>query len=99
MQRVAIMNLRIFDFHVSGGIGKQNTPVWFRRRDVNIVKIRAALCVKVNPQFQTFNLQIFQIDIAAQIQGVKILDAHRSQQAINLAKFLAGKGIVEIQTK
>src|SRR5215831_12681981 len=82
---------------MSGRVGKQDARIGLRRRDMNVAKIRTALRVEVHPQFQSLNLQIFEIDVAAQVKGVKILYANRRQHAIDLAEFLAGGRVIEFK--
>src|SRR5258707_14917953 len=82
-----------------GRVSKQDARVRLGRRNVYVAKVRSALRVKVYPKVQAFDGQVFQIDIAPQIQGIKILDPHRRQQAIDLAEFLAGARIEELNAE
>src|SRR2546430_428446 len=66
---------------------------------MDVAKIRSALVVKDDPYFQAFNFQVLKVDVAAQVQGVEVLDAHGSQQAIDLAEFLAALRVVQLDTQ
>ena|SRR2546426_11582667 len=64
-----------------------------------VAKIRSALVVKGHPRFQAFDFQVLEVDVAAQVQGVEILDAHGSQQAIDLAEFLAALRVIQLDAE
>ncbi len=99
MQRVAVVHVRIFQLNMRGRVSKQDARVWFGRRNMYVAKVRSALRVKVYPKLQAFDGQVFQIDVAPQIQRVKILDAHRRQQSIDFAKLFAGARVVELDAE
>jgi hypothetical protein len=44
---------------------------------MDVAKIRTALGVKVHPQLQSFDLQIFQVDVPAQVERVEIFRSGR----------------------
>ena len=50
------MDLRILDFHVGRRVGKQNSLVWLRRRNVYVAKVGPALGIERYPQLQAFDL-------------------------------------------
>ncbi len=53
---------------------------------MDVAKVRAALVVKLYPDFEPFNLQILQVDVALQIERVQILNANGCQQPIDLSE-------------
>ncbi len=99
VQRIAVMHQRVLQFDVRGRVSKQDARVRFRRWNVQITKVRLALCVEVHPKLQSFDRQVFQIDVAPQVQRVQILNAHRCQQSIDLAKLLAGLRVIEFDAE
>ena len=93
------MQVRIFQFNMRGRVSKQDARVRFGRRNVYVAEIRSTLRVKAYPKLEAFDGQVFQVDVAPQIQRVKIFDAHRSQQTIDLTKLFAGAGIEELNAE
>ena len=56
---------------------------------MDVAKVRAAPGVKLYPDFEPFNLQILQVDVAFQIERVQILNANSCQQPIDLSELLS----------
>src|SRR6266496_606225 len=81
------------------GIRKQNVGVGFGRWDVYVAKVRSTFGIKVNPQRQPFDRQVFKIDVASQVERIKILDADGGQQSIDLAELFTRLGIVEFDAE
>src|ERR1700686_212192 len=99
MLQVTVMDMRVLDFYVSGGIREQDTLVRLRRWDVNVAKVRTPLGVEVDPELQAFYLEILQVDIALQVQRVEIFDPHGGHHAANLPELFTSLGIEEFKAK
>ena len=91
------MDMRVFDFYVSSRIREQDAPVRLRRRNVDVAEIRAAPGIKIYPDFHSLDLQIFQVDIATQVQRVEIFNPHLGQHAADFPKLLARLRIIELE--
>ncbi len=98
MTRVAVMDHAVLDLDRGGSVGEENAPVWFGRWNVDVAKVRTSLVVKRNPDLQAFHLQIPEIDIALQVQRIKIFDLDRRQQSVDLSETLACLRVVEFDT-
>ncbi len=64
-----------------------------------VAKVRASLFVKRDPRFETFDLEILEIDVALQVQSVEIFNPDRGQEAIDLSELLAGLRVVEFDAR
>ena len=50
------MDLRILDLDVGRRVGKQNSLIWFRGRNVYVAKVGPALGIERHPQLKPFDL-------------------------------------------
>ena len=55
--------------------------------------------VKLHPRFESFNLQIFKIDVALEIQRVEVFDTNRRRQTIDLTQLFAGSRVVQFDAR
>src|SRR5258706_1760306 len=84
---------------MSGRVCKENVLIRLGWRKVKVAKVRESLRIELYPEIQSFDLQVFQVDVSPQIQRVKIFDADRCQQAIDLAQLLSSLRVKQFQTQ
>src|SRR2546430_1499305 len=73
--------------------------VRLRRWDVDVAEVRSPFSIEVSPELESFDLQVFEIDIPAEVNRVKILNAHGRQNAIDLTKLLAALCVVQFDAQ
>ena len=66
---------------------------------MDVAEVRPPLSIEVSPELESFDLQVFEIDIPAEVKRVKILNAHRRQNAIDLTELLARLCVVQFDTQ
>src|SRR5579883_2922547 len=66
---------------------------------MQVAKVRATLRVERDPHFRVVNLQLFEIDVAAQIERVEVWNANRCEKAVKLAELFAALRVVEFHIR
>ena len=66
---------------------------------MQVAEVGFTFSIEVNPQLQSFDLQIFQVDVSVQVKRIEILDSHGGQQPIDLAELLTALGVIELDAK
>ena len=79
-----------FLFDSRGRVSEENALVRFGW-NVEVAKVGSSLLVKRDPRFESMDLQIFQVDVALQVQCIQIFDPDRRVELIDLAEFFAGR--------
>ena len=92
--RVSVVNDAILYFDSRGRVSEENALVRFGWRNKRCV-CWIDLLVKRDPRFESMDLQIFQIDVALQVQCIQIFDPDRRVELIDLAEFFAGRRVVK----